>query len=370
MKPYVLFAVAISSAAFLNVRAEDKIDFAKTIQPLLETRCLECHGEKKQKGELRLDTKEAALKGGESGKTVVPGKPDESDLFRRVTLPKDHDDIMPPKGEPLTKEQTEALKKWITEGATWPDGLVLKEGGEKAAATAAAAKPKKAPVNEFASLTPAANPAAEEAAVKKLAGMGISVRPIAQNLLWKEGTIRPQDTNQVKQAVAELKNIPTLVDLNLASLAIADEDLASIAENSNLLRLHLENTKIGDAGLAHLKKLTNLRYLNLYATQVSDAGLEHLKGLTNLTHLYLWQTKVTDEGAANLKKALPETYINRGEELKIVAAKAEEKKPEEKKSEEKKDQPKPEEKKEEKKPEEKKADDKKPEEKKEEKKEA
>src|SRR6185503_7283764 len=103
------------------VSADDKIDFAKSIQPIFESRCLECHGAKKQKGDLRLDSKDALLKGGKDGKVIVEGKADESDLYRRITLPKDHDDIMPSKGEPLTKDQTELVKKWINEGANWPD---------------------------------------------------------------------------------------------------------------------------------------------------------------------------------------------------------------------------------------------------------
>jgi len=94
------------------------------------------------------------------------------------------------------------------------------------------------------------------------------------------------------------------------------------------------NVGITDAGLAHIKGLVNLEYLNLYNTKVGDAGIENLKGMTNLMALYLWQSKVSDEGAATLKNALPETMLNRGEELKLLA-KVEEKKAEEKKAEEK-----------------------------------
>src|SRR5678815_5595691 len=119
-----VFALAVLTPS----RADDKIDFAKSIQPVLEKRCAECHGPKKQKGDLRLDSKEAAFKGGKDAKAIVPGKPEDSDMVRRVSLPAGHDDIMPSKGDPLSKDQIELIKKWITEGATWPDGLVL--GGE------------------------------------------------------------------------------------------------------------------------------------------------------------------------------------------------------------------------------------------------
>ena len=359
------------------VSADDKVDFAKSIQPIFESRCLECHGSKKQKGDLRLDSKEALLKGGKDGKVVTEGKADDSDLFKRVTLPKDHDDIMPPKGDPLSKEQTELIKKWINEGLNWPDGLVLKssdkagEPEKKAtASTSANSKKKKAAGAEFAGLTPTKDTAAEQQAIQKLAALGISVRPIAQNLQWKEATVRPQDTNKVGEALGEIQKVPSLVDLNLAGLKLKDDDLKNIAELTNLQRLHLENNPISDAAMAHLKKLVNLEYLNLYNTQVSDAGLDNLKGMTNLANLYLWQSKVTAEGADTLKKSLPDVIINRGEELKLIA-KVEEKKPEEKKEEPKKEEPKKEAKdevKKEAKPDDKKADVKK-DEKKEEKKE-
>ncbi|HTG44618.1 MAG TPA: c-type cytochrome domain-containing protein [Verrucomicrobiae bacterium] len=387
MKNVFLIAAALS-ITLSPARADDKVDFAKSIQPLLEKRCIECHGEKKHKGDLRLDSKEAALKGGSDAKAIIPGKPEESDMLRRVSLPAGHDDIMPPKGDPLTKEQIELVKKWITEGATWPEGLALgaeteKKEGAKTTASSDKKSKRKAPSQEFANLTPTQDMAAEEAAMKQLGTLGISVRPIAQNLAWKEATVRPQDTNKTSEAVAMLKAIPSLVDLNLAKLNLKDEDLQNISALKNLQRLHLENNPITDAGLAHIKGLVNLEYLNLYNTQITDAGLEHLKGMTNLMALYLWQSKVTDAGAAALKKSLPEAMVNRGEELKLLAKveekKAEEKKdkksdekkeakPEEKKAEVKKDEKKEETpaepKKEEKKDSEKKAEDKKPEEKK------
>ena len=102
------------AAAVLLARADDKVDFAKNIQPLLEKRCVECHNEKKTKGDLRLDVKAEAFK---ADKVLVPGKADESAMIKRVSLPAGHDDIMPPKGDPLTKDQIELLKKWINEGA-------------------------------------------------------------------------------------------------------------------------------------------------------------------------------------------------------------------------------------------------------------
>jgi mono/diheme cytochrome c family protein len=341
MKKVVILATILGLAPRILLHADDKVDFAKSIKPIFESRCIECHGPKKQKGKLRLDSKEAAQKGGDSGKSIVAGKPDESDMIHRITLPEDNDDKMPPKGDRLTKDQIEAIRKWIAEGANWPEGLVLNAPDTGTPTTAATTEKKaKPPVDEFAGLTPPKDTAAEQPAIDKLAAMGISVRPIAQNMNWKEATVRPQDPAATSKAIEQLKNIPSLVDLNLAGLKLNDSDLANIEPLKNLLRLHLENTPITDAGTAHIKGLTNLRYLNLYNTPITDASVDNLKGLTHLHNLYLWQTKITDDGAATLKKSLADTRINRGEELKLLAKleekKAEEKKAEEKKAEEKK----------------------------------
>ncbi len=97
--------------------ATKKVDFAKEIQPILKNSCLDCHGQDMQMGKLRLDKKEAALKGGENGPAIVPGKSAQSRLIHYVSrLVKGKE--MPP-GDPLPKEQIGLLRAWIDQGANW-----------------------------------------------------------------------------------------------------------------------------------------------------------------------------------------------------------------------------------------------------------
>ncbi|MEO6741712.1 MAG: c-type cytochrome domain-containing protein, partial [Chthoniobacteraceae bacterium] len=112
------------------VCADDSVDFVRDIQPILREACVQCHGPEKQKGKLRLDTREALFKGGEDSKSVEPGSPEKSDLFRRIMLPEDDDDVMPPKGNVahLTPAQIEKVKRWIAAGAKWPEGVVVESG--------------------------------------------------------------------------------------------------------------------------------------------------------------------------------------------------------------------------------------------------
>jgi len=101
------------------------VDFDREIRPLLQERCIECHGEKKQKGELRLDAKVHAFKGGHDGPALLAGKAEASPLFQRIASA-DEDEKMPPKGDPLTSQQVSLIREWINSGAKWPENATDK----------------------------------------------------------------------------------------------------------------------------------------------------------------------------------------------------------------------------------------------------
>ncbi len=103
-----------------RLSASDPVDFEKQIRPLFKARCYECHGPKKQESGLRLDKKQEALAGGDSGPAIVPGDPD-SGLLLKLVQSDDGEQVMPPKGDRLSRDEIEFLKKWIEEGAEWPD---------------------------------------------------------------------------------------------------------------------------------------------------------------------------------------------------------------------------------------------------------
>lgn len=117
---------AASAATLLAVHAAFAADFTTQVQPVLETRCLECHRSGTAKGGLQLEERDLLLKGGNAGPAVTPGDAAASRLVQRVRLPKDHDDRMPPKGEPLTDAERSTLEEWVAAGAVWPEGLRLR----------------------------------------------------------------------------------------------------------------------------------------------------------------------------------------------------------------------------------------------------
>ena len=96
------------------------------INPVLEAKCVSCHGAEKDKGKLRMHTKESLIKGGRGAgdAIIVKGEVEESELIFRITLPKDDEEAMPPLEDqahynPVTEEELSVLKSWIKLGASF-----------------------------------------------------------------------------------------------------------------------------------------------------------------------------------------------------------------------------------------------------------
>ena len=126
-----LGAVALSLGVLTSTpaKAADKVDFETKVLPILKERCYDCHSKehtdpatgklKKVKGKFRLDSPELMKKGGADGDDLTPGDAAKSSIYTSVCLPDSDDKCMPPKGDRLTKEQTDLIKQWITEGANF-----------------------------------------------------------------------------------------------------------------------------------------------------------------------------------------------------------------------------------------------------------
>jgi mono/diheme cytochrome c family protein len=104
--------------------ANRQVDFVRDVQPIFASRCYQCHGATKQEAEFRLDDKTIALKGGDLGPAIVPGKSAESLLIHFVGGLVDGK-VMPKKGERLSSEQIGILRAWIDQGANWPDSVAV-----------------------------------------------------------------------------------------------------------------------------------------------------------------------------------------------------------------------------------------------------
>jgi mono/diheme cytochrome c family protein len=124
-----LFALAWTFALAGTAVADSarRVDFERDVRPILVKHCLSCHGPSKQKGGLRFDRGTAALKGGDSGPAIVPGKAAESPVVR-LTAGLEEDRIMPPRGPRLSEQQVGVLRDWIDQGASWPGSAGNEDG--------------------------------------------------------------------------------------------------------------------------------------------------------------------------------------------------------------------------------------------------
>ena len=114
-----LFLLSLLTPGFLYANPEQQRLFRQAFK-VLETHCFACHGEEKQKGDLRLDSLKAILTGGEGGAAMVQGHADQSLMISAINLPINDEDVMPPrKKDRLTDQEKILLTEWVNQGAPW-----------------------------------------------------------------------------------------------------------------------------------------------------------------------------------------------------------------------------------------------------------
>jgi uncharacterized membrane protein len=292
---------------------QEAMVYSDVIQPILQTRCYSCHGKNKQKGKLRMDDSLRLMKGGKDGPVIIPGNAEKSEMAKRLSLPREDDDHMPPKEKPQPTEQEIALIHWwIKSGASFDKKVKQLDQPEELKPALLALQN----VQEKKIIIPdiPAKPVvkANDEAIKKLKDIGAVVEPVAQNTNYISAnfvTVTKPGDKEV-QLLLPLKE--QLIELKLGGASITDSALLVISQFKNLMRLQLDHTKITDKGLANLKVLENLRYLNLVGTAVTEKGVLQLKDLKNLRSIYLYQTGVKKSEWKDLKKAFPKTLIDSG----------------------------------------------------------
>jgi mono/diheme cytochrome c family protein len=305
--------IVAASLALLGAgrAAAEPVDFAKQIEPIFAARCVKCHGAERPQARLRLDS--AAEIGKFAKKTLlVAGKPEESTLFVRISLPANDRKRMPKGGDPLSAEDIALVKQWIAEGAKLASA-------EAAPATGDADQPE--PPGEPAEPAPRGEddpelqslPAATAEAIAKIEAAGGSVMPLFGDSPLLQVSFAQAASPPGDDAIAALADAAEqIVWLNLSKAEASPDGFAGLAKLKNLIQLHLEHSSVTDAGLAPLAGLKRLEYLNLYGTAITDAGLAPLKELPKLRSVYVWQTKVSYDAAQALQAGTPGLEVNLG----------------------------------------------------------
>jgi uncharacterized membrane protein/mono/diheme cytochrome c family protein len=284
------------------------------VQPLLEARCYNCHSDRKQKGKLRLDKPEFILKGGESGKAVIAGKGDESEMIERLLLPLDHDDHMPPKSKrQLNRNQIDVLEWWISTGADFTKKVnELKQTEKIKPVLSALQSGSLSEENKIVDIPDKPVKAADSADINKLKNAGVIVIPIMQGSNYLSVNFVTA-TGNIDQNIRLLEPLRRqIVWLNLDNTGLTDSSMATIGKLEALKKLQLSNNNISDKGLMQLQSLKELRSLNLVGTKITSKGLMSLTKLENIRYLYLYQALITSADWAILQKAFPSTTLDTG----------------------------------------------------------
>ena len=274
--------------------------FLDLVQPIMDSKCVSCHNAGKKKGDLLLTSYNAIMKGGENGEIIISADVEGSELYRRITLPENHDDFMPSEGKrPLTDQEVDIVAFWIAVGAP-PNGFITELDTEKKIAPT---------VNNYLGLDKNSIlnkivPAADKAVVDSLKNRGFILNRLMRDNYFLDANFSLSERSLEDSDVELLLRLKEqLVWLNLANSKVSDTHLGKIGHLENLVKLDLRGNSITDAGLGHLSNLKNLESLNLYGTKVSDGVFEVLPQLAQLKKIYLWQTQVSDSMAIRLQKA-------------------------------------------------------------------
>jgi uncharacterized membrane protein len=287
--------------------------YSDVIKPILQTKCYSCHGENKQKGKLRMDDSIMLMKGGKDGKVITPGDANGSAMIKRLLLPVDNEDHMPPKEKPQPSEsQIVLLEWWISHGANFGKKVKEINQPDKISQLLFALQKTNVTVKKSFEIPEGSVGKADGSVIEKLKSHGVVVLPIAQNSNWLKANFITDTLINAEDLQLLLGIKKQLIWLKLGDTNLNDSNMVVIAQLKNLMFLNLEHTNITDKGLQEILSLKNLNYLNLVGTKITTNGILQLKELKSLQNLYLYQTNVRKLDWKLLQDAFPKTQIDSG----------------------------------------------------------
>lgn len=305
----------------------DPLVYSGIVHNILEEKCISCHGKKKKKSGLRLDSYAYMLEGGEEEECLVPGDLEKSALISYLHLPMEDDLHMPPEGKTqLTKEEILILEWWVKIGA--PEKSRLSEVEVTPAiqtALASLISPEERARREEAKR--AAIAAKKEADAKNRTQISSTLHTVNDRFPGSLKYISQENTDLSFSLVSFRKTFQDedlallddvaefVTEIDLGNSILTDKGIASLAKFKNLKSVKLNGTAVTDNGLAALAELDHLESVNIYGTAVTDAGLKHLHGKSKLLKVYLWNTKVTDAGVKELAKSLKDARTKAQEQV-------------------------------------------------------
>jgi uncharacterized membrane protein len=275
--------VAIKRIFFASaVTAHPHSFFAQHIYPVLETKCVVCHGTNKEQGGLRLDSYESLMTGGEHGAVIVPHRPDRSVLLQKVKLSPTDPHFMPAEGRtPLTPNEVAEIDAWVLAGAS-SEGLSV-----PGISVAKDREQQVQPVPDYSALMNEIHKLQQPQGAKLVA---VSADP-SDGLILR--TIDVSASFDDAQLAKFERFAPFIVEAELGRTAITDASMLTLSRFKHLRAIHLEGTAVSGRNLSELSSLTQLTYLNLSGTKVTSEAVATLKNIPQLRHVYLFDTPAT-----------------------------------------------------------------------------
>jgi uncharacterized membrane protein len=280
--------------------------FKDLVQPIFESKCVACHQEGKIKGELRLDLLTGIQKGGKSGALFVAGKPELSLLIKRIHLPLEEEEHMPPKNKlQLTEEELEILSLWVSSGGGF-DQKVMNLPQEDPLFQLVAAR--------FSAQKSYTFSAADQDDIADLTTFFRKVRPIFPGSPALEVAYYGSSAFDAN-SLAELNVVrDQVVKLNLNRMPLQEVDLSLLADFQNLESLSLNFTSVSGNQLKSLINLPKLEVLAISGNSLDEEGIKTLSTMRQLKRLYLWQTGLKEQQKNQLSKALSTSQLDFGYE--------------------------------------------------------
>lgn len=272
----------------VNVPFDEAVVFTHMALPIIKQKCISCHNEKKAKGELIMTTAELMMRGGKNGKLWDTTAQDLGLMIKRIHLPLEHDDHMPPKGKPqLTDEEIAILEAWIKAGSNMTIKVSELDKNDTLAILAAAMFSNQEEAYDFEAVSPTT--------IESLNNFYRVIKPLAENSPALSVSFFGREQFAIDQ-LRELKPInKQAVEMDLSRMPVKDEDLSVIAQFPNLRKLNLNFTDIRGEGLGALKNLSYLKELSLSGTGAQASSLSALKDFPALKKIFLWNTDITNE---------------------------------------------------------------------------
>ena len=291
--------------------------FHDIIKPLIQTKCLACHNSTENFGELNLENYDGLFKEAAHDIPVLAGNPEHSEFLKRVSLPWNHEKIMPPRKSGFSYTDVQILRYWIENGADSLArfdsetmnkeliGLIYRDYGLDY-------RPK--PYYEKVKVD-----SLPESLIKRLAEAEFKVNYLGENNMLLDVEFKG---DSVRKADIEVLNKISdhIVYLKMTGCTLTDQNVEALSVMQHLIRVDFSNNKLSDKVISFITAHEHMESVNLNENDISGKALQTLLTKPSIQRVYVSNTKVTDAEIEELQQNFHEKEIIREFKFKKVEA--------------------------------------------------